>query len=302
MMNEKKKEEIIEKAVEYLLETEAELTEKAKKVYQQFVEMHANDYIKNEYEGLTEDEYDELIEKTVEEYHEYDDSGDSEEDEDVENSEEKDEYDEESLEEALSDYFENCIRTKKDDMEENADFFCKENSHMNLDKNRVLDILQKMSERYEQECAEMFDNELKMWRKNARLTQDGMSKKMGIPKRTIEQWESAKRNPPEYVERLVLKELKEITEKTIEDRLKKEMAKMPSDENGNRPVGSWAIITTNGNDEFVELYETMKAAIDEFNGEGYIGYIPCNQTEHGKEAWYTDKNGNVHSDHDGIEL
>lgn len=145
------------------------------------------------------------------------------------------------------------------------------------------------------------ESEIRKWRNNARLTQQGMSSMMDIPKRTIENWESGERKAPEYVERLVIKELKEITEKTIEENLRKQMAKLPSDEDGNRPVGSWAIITTNGSDEFVELFDTMQDAIDEFDGNGYIGYIGCNQLDDGsKEAWYTDKNNNVFSDHESI--
>ncbi len=44
----------------------------------------------------------------------------------------------------------------------------------------------------------------------ANLTQDAMSEKLGIPKRTIQDWESERRTPPEYVERLVLAELERI--------------------------------------------------------------------------------------------
>lgn len=146
------------------------------------------------------------------------------------------------------------------------------------------------------------ESNIKMWRKNAMLSQQKMAAVMEIPKRTIENWESGERKAPAYVERLVIKELKEITEKTIEAKMQKEMNKMPSDEEGNRPVGSWAIITTNGNDEFVELYETMNAAVNDYVGEGYVGYIACNMNNMVKEPWYTDKNGNVYPDHESIEL
>lgn len=47
-------------------------------------------------------------------------------------------------------------------------------------------------------------------RKRAGLTQKSMSEMMGIPKRTIEDWERGIMNPPSYVERLVIKELNEI--------------------------------------------------------------------------------------------
>ena len=42
------------------------------------------------------------------------------------------------------------------------------------------------------------------------LTRVAMSELMGIPLRTLENWESGTRIPSKYVERWVLKELKEI--------------------------------------------------------------------------------------------
>ena len=48
--------------------------------------------------------------------------------------------------------------------------------------------------------------------KAAVLSQTAMSKAMDIPLRTIQDWESAKRKCPTYVERLIIKELKEIAE------------------------------------------------------------------------------------------
>lgn len=53
---------------------------------------------------------------------------------------------------------------------------------------------------------------LKEARLAAGLTQQQMSDLMEIPKRTIESWEAGVRKCPPYVERLVLKELKEIAE------------------------------------------------------------------------------------------
>ena len=53
-------------------------------------------------------------------------------------------------------------------------------------------------------------NEIKQARIEAGLTQAEMSSLMEIPKRTIEDWESGKRNPPPYVKRFVLNELKQI--------------------------------------------------------------------------------------------
>lgn len=49
-------------------------------------------------------------------------------------------------------------------------------------------------------------------RKAAGLSRPAMSKAMGIPVRTIEEWEAGRRKCPPYVERLVIKELNEIRE------------------------------------------------------------------------------------------
>jgi transcriptional regulator with XRE-family HTH domain len=48
----------------------------------------------------------------------------------------------------------------------------------------------------------------------AGLTQRQMSDFMGIPKRTIENWEGGQRSCPPYIERLILKELAEIQRET----------------------------------------------------------------------------------------
>ncbi|MBO5232049.1 MAG: helix-turn-helix transcriptional regulator [Clostridia bacterium] len=53
-------------------------------------------------------------------------------------------------------------------------------------------------------------SKIKDARLNAGLTQDSMSQKLGIPKRTIQDWESDRRTPPDYVERLVIAELERI--------------------------------------------------------------------------------------------
>lgn len=55
-------------------------------------------------------------------------------------------------------------------------------------------------------------NKLKEARNNAGLTQQAMADKLEIPKKTIEAWEAGQRNPPPYVERLVIKELERIEE------------------------------------------------------------------------------------------
>ena len=53
-------------------------------------------------------------------------------------------------------------------------------------------------------------SKIKEARIKANLTQAQMAERMGIPKRTIEDWDSGKSSPPEYVERLVIAELKRI--------------------------------------------------------------------------------------------
>lgn len=49
-------------------------------------------------------------------------------------------------------------------------------------------------------------------RTDAGLTQQAMSDIMGIPKRTIEDWEAGRRSCPEWCERLVVAELARIKE------------------------------------------------------------------------------------------
>ena len=56
---------------------------------------------------------------------------------------------------------------------------------------------------------------IKEARTTASLTQAQMAEKMRIPKRTIEDWERGTRKPPEYVERLVIAELKRIAKKKL---------------------------------------------------------------------------------------
>lgn len=57
---------------------------------------------------------------------------------------------------------------------------------------------------------------LKEARLAAGLTQQAMSDLLEIPKRTIEDWEAGRRKCPPYVERLVIKELKEIADNKSE--------------------------------------------------------------------------------------
>ena len=54
---------------------------------------------------------------------------------------------------------------------------------------------------------------IKEARKAAGLTQQQMSDEMGIPKRTIENWEAGTRKCPEWTERLVVAELYRIKDR-----------------------------------------------------------------------------------------
>lgn len=53
-------------------------------------------------------------------------------------------------------------------------------------------------------------NKIKEARVAAGLSQQRMSDVMGIPRRTIENWEAGVNDPPEYVERLVIQELERL--------------------------------------------------------------------------------------------
>ena len=53
-------------------------------------------------------------------------------------------------------------------------------------------------------------NRIKEARIAAGLSQRRMAEMMGIPRRTIENWESGVNTPPEYVERLVVQELERL--------------------------------------------------------------------------------------------
>lgn len=59
---------------------------------------------------------------------------------------------------------------------------------------------------------ETFAEKLRAARAETRMSQQKMADRMIISKRTIEKWETGERVPPEYVQRFVLNELKEIKE------------------------------------------------------------------------------------------
>ncbi len=51
---------------------------------------------------------------------------------------------------------------------------------------------------------------IKEARLNAGLTQEQMTSVLGIPRRTVQNWEKGVAKPPEYVERLVIAELERL--------------------------------------------------------------------------------------------
>jgi DNA-binding XRE family transcriptional regulator len=57
--------------------------------------------------------------------------------------------------------------------------------------------------------------EIKDARQRAGLTQTSMCDLLGISKRTIEKWEQGERTPPEWAERLLIKELMSLTDNRI---------------------------------------------------------------------------------------
>lgn len=57
---------------------------------------------------------------------------------------------------------------------------------------------------------ETFANQLRTMRTRAGWSRAKMHDQMGVPQRTIEDWEAGKRTPPEYVQRLVLDRLDAI--------------------------------------------------------------------------------------------
>lgn len=59
-------------------------------------------------------------------------------------------------------------------------------------------------------------NAIKEARLRAGLTQQQMSDRLGIPKRTIENWEGGQRSCPEWAERLILEKLMQLTEERAE--------------------------------------------------------------------------------------
>ena len=55
-----------------------------------------------------------------------------------------------------------------------------------------------------------YSERFKAARKAAGLTQEGCMKAVGIPRRTVQDWEKGVMVPPDYVQRLVLEEMARI--------------------------------------------------------------------------------------------
>lgn len=157
-------------------------------------------------------------------------------------------------------------------------------------------------------------NEIKKWRNNACMTQKEFASKFEIPIRTIENWEEDQRKPPAYVEKLIIEKLKMITEQALPERAKKRMNKLKADENGKRPIGSWATVKKgkHSNDECVECFSTLEQAIEDLlydcnetdydKEESHVAYIICNDVNGKPQPWYVDKNGNIECNYDFITL
>ena len=53
---------------------------------------------------------------------------------------------------------------------------------------------------------------IKEARKAAGLSQQGVTDALGIPRRTLQDWEAGKRTPPEWAEALVVEKLEKIAQ------------------------------------------------------------------------------------------
>ncbi len=60
---------------------------------------------------------------------------------------------------------------------------------------------------------EKIENDFVYWRERCKLTQSDVSKMIGIPRRTLRGWESGESEPPAYIKRLIIAELKRISKR-----------------------------------------------------------------------------------------
>lgn len=56
----------------------------------------------------------------------------------------------------------------------------------------------------------MAENEFRSARKRLGMTQRKLSEILGIPKRTIEEWEGGRRNPPDWAKKLILEKMESM--------------------------------------------------------------------------------------------
>ena len=61
------------------------------------------------------------------------------------------------------------------------------------------------------EAPERIENDFVYWRERCKLSQSDVSKMIGIPRRTLRGWESGESEPPAYIKRLIIAELKRIS-------------------------------------------------------------------------------------------
>ena len=60
----------------------------------------------------------------------------------------------------------------------------------------------------------MFADELRAERARLGLSQQALSEALGVPKRTIENWEGGVNSPPEWAEKLLLEKLNQMTKRS----------------------------------------------------------------------------------------
>lgn len=113
-------------------------------------------------------------------------------------------------------------------------------------------------------------NRIKEARLNAGLTQAKMSEVFKIPKRTIENWETGNRKPPEWAEMLVVEKLKEMREDIMELLINNTVTKcMIVNElpNWNPRIDHYEEITRNATDIRGNEYKVTKVAYANGNSE-----------------------------------
>lgn len=104
-------------------------------------------------------------------------------------------------------------------------------------------------------------NKIKEARLNAGLTQAKMAEIFKIPKRTIENWETGSRKPPEWAELLVIDKLRNISEDIMDLLINKEITKcVIVDElpNNKGDISEYKDITRNATDIKGNEYKVTK--------------------------------------------